>query len=110
MAVAAGAGGAQDIPAYFFTGWCHGEGSGGWFGVPLAEGFDLLAGSHLVVLGKIFLEVEEDDLAAGELEGKRHLDEPAELLPDILLAFGRHEEQEESAAAGAQKLAADSAG
>ena len=69
----------------------------------------MLAGSNFVVLGEVLFQIEEDNLAAGRLEGEGHVDEPIELLPDRFMPLGRHEEQNEASPSGAKELAADSA-
>ena len=65
--------------------------------------------ARLVVLGVILLDVEENDLAAGKFKFKRDLDEPVEAFAHLRLLFRRHEQQNESAAARAQQLAAEGA-
>src|SRR5208282_2974560 len=77
-------------------------GSAGRTGVQFTESLDLPLAARLVVLGEILLRVEENDLAAGKLELKRHFNQPGELFADLGLLFRRHKQQDESAATRTQ--------
>src|SRR5204863_7626822 len=68
----------------------------------LAERFNLLLGTRLVVLREIFFEIEENNLAAGEFEFERDMDQPVQVFFHLRLPFRRNEQQNETAATRAE--------